>query len=127
MNMQKPLTMIAVKVNVSPSLTEETEITTALGEAAKGISRNVRGSDAIYSLAHGVFGLLLPETEMANAKRIELRIEQELRAIGMPDRFGFEITVCTYPGQVESAHEMEDVVSSLLPQKQVWEEIGSSR
>ena len=127
MNMEKPLTMIAVKVNVSPSISGEKEITTALGEAAKGISRNVRASDAIYSLAQGVFGLLLPGTDIASAKRIEMKIEQELRTIGMPDRFGFEITACTYPGQVESAHEMEDVVASLLPQKQVWEEIGSSR
>lgn len=127
MSAQQPLTMIAVKVNVSASLTGEKEIADALGEAAKGISRKVRASDAIYSLAHGVFGLLLPEMSIADAKRIEVKIDQELRAIGMPYRFGFEIMTCTYPAQVESAREMEDVVASLLPHKEVWEEVGSFR
>ena len=126
MSTEKPLTMIAVKVNVSPSLTGEKEITAALGDAVKGIARNVRATDAIYSLAPALFGLMLPEVEPAIVKGIEMRIEQTLRSIGSPSRFGFEITTCNYPRQVQSAHEMEDVVSSLLPQKQVWEEVGSS-
>jgi GGDEF domain-containing protein len=126
MNMQNPLTLIAVKVNVAPQLTAEKEIASALGDAVKGIARNVRATDAIYQLADGLFGLVLPETDAAKVKPIEMRIEQTLRSVGLPNRFGFEITTCNYPAQVGSAHEMEEVVASLIPEKQVWEEVSAS-
>jgi len=127
MNMTKPLSLIAVKVNVAANLGGEKEITAALGEAVKGIARSLRPTDSTYALGPALFGVVMPETSLANANLIELQIEQTLRSIGSPNRFGFEITTCNYPEQVQSAHELEDVVSSLLPQKQVWEEVGSSR
>jgi hypothetical protein len=127
MTMQKPLSLIAVKVNFAANLGGEKEITAALGEAVKGIARNLRPTDTIYLLAPDLFGVMMPETTWANAKLIELRLEQTLRSIGAPNRFGFEITTCNYPEQVQSAHELEDIVSSLLPQKEVWEEVGTSR
>ena len=127
MTMQKPLSLIAVKVNFAANLDGEKEITAALGEAVKGIARNLRPTDTIYLLAPNLFGVMMTETTWANAKLIELRHEQTLRSIGAPNRFGFEITTCNYPEQVQSAHELEDIVSSLLPQKEVWEEVGTSR
>jgi GGDEF domain-containing protein len=126
MNAKQALTLFVVKLNVSPDLRGEKEIASATGDAVKGISRNVRATDAIYQLTDGVFALVLPEIDAAVVKGIEMRIEQTLRSIGLPNRFGFEITTCNYPEQVQSAHEMEDVVSSLLPQKHVWEAVGSS-
>lgn len=126
MSTQKPLTMIAVTVNASASLTSEKENTAALGDAVKGIARTLRPTDTIYQLAHGVFAMMIPGGDSSTARRIEMEIEQALSSIGS-GRFSFEITTCNYPEQVESAHEMEDVVASLLPQKQVWEEVGSSR
>jgi GGDEF domain-containing protein len=126
MNMQKPLSLIAVKVNCAAALGNEQDITAALGEAAKGISRTMRPTDSIYALAKNIFGVIMPDTMMANAKLIEMRIEQTLGSIGA-GRFASEITACSYPEQMQSAHEMEDVVASLLPHKQVWEEVGSSR
>jgi GGDEF domain-containing protein len=127
MTTQKPLSLIAVKVNVAASLVNEKEVAAALGEAVKGMARSLRPVDAIYSLAPDLFGVLLPENTSASARMIELRLEETLRSIGSPGRFSFEITTCNYPEQVQSAHEFEDVVASLLPEKQVWEEIGSSR
>jgi GGDEF domain-containing protein len=126
MSTTKPLSLIAVKVDCAAGLGNEKEIIAALGEAAKGISRTLRATDSIYALAKDIFGVIMPDTMMANAKLIEMQIEQTLGSIGA-GRFAFEITTCSYPEQVQSAHEMEDVVASLLPQKQVWEEVGSSR
>jgi GGDEF domain-containing protein len=127
MTMTKPLSMLAVKVNMAASMKDEKEVTAALGEAVKGIAKCVRASDSTYLLAPALFGVIMPEMSGANANLVELQIEQTLRTIGSPGRFSFEITTCNYPEQVQSAHELEDVVASLMPQKQVWEEIGSSR
>jgi hypothetical protein len=33
----------------------------------------------------------------------------------------FELNVYNYPEDVVSAHEMEDLVKSLLPERQTWE------
>jgi GGDEF domain-containing protein len=126
MNMEKPLSMIAVKVNVSIGLSEQKDITAALGDAVKGIARSLRATDSTYLVAPALFGVVMPETTLANAKLIELQIEQTLRSVGAPNRFGFEITVCNYPEQVQSAHELEDVIASLMPEKQFWEEVGTA-
>ena len=126
MNTTKPLSLIAVKVNLSASLTNEKDVTTALGEAVKGIAKCLRPGDTTYLLAKGIFGVIMPETSVTNVNLIELKIEETLRSIGA-GRFSFEIMTCNYPEQVQSAHELEDVVASVMPQKQVWEEIGSSR
>jgi GGDEF domain-containing protein len=126
MTMKQPLSVIAVKVNVAASIKDAKEVTAALGEAVKGIARNLRPTDTIYQLSQGLFGMMIPGGDSATARRIEMQLEQALTAIGS-GRFSFEITTCTYPEQVQSAHELEDVVSSLMPQKQVWEEVGSSR
>jgi GGDEF domain-containing protein len=123
---QKPLSLLAVKVNMAASIKDAKEVTAALGDAVKGIAKCLRPTDATYLLAAGLFGVILPETTSASANLIELQIEQTLRSIGA-GRFNLEITTCNYPEQVQSAHELEDVVASLMPQKQVWEEVGSSR
>src|ERR1019366_2129902 len=123
MNMEKPLSLIVVKVNVAPNLSGEKEITAALGEAVKAMAKSLRPTDAIYSLAPDLFGVMMTETTSSNAKLIELRLEQTLRSVGSPNRFGFEITSCNYPDQVQSAHELEDIVSSLMPEKTVREEV----
>jgi GGDEF domain-containing protein len=127
MNSAKPLSLMAVKVNVAASITNEKEITAALGDAVKGISRNLRPTDSTYLLAPALFGVVMPETDSASVKRIEMKIEETLRSIGSPNRFGFEVTTCSYPEQVQSAHEMQDVIADLLPEKQVWEDVASSR
>jgi GGDEF domain-containing protein len=126
-NTQRPLSMIAVKVNLSSSISGEKETTIALGEAAKGIMRNMRSSDSIYLLGQGFFGIVMPNTDSAAAGRVELQIEETLRNIGAPSRFTFEVTTRNYPDQVESAHEFEQVVSSQRREKGSWEEVSSSR
>jgi GGDEF domain-containing protein len=126
MTMKQPLSVIAVKVNVAASIKDAKEVTAALGEAVKGIAKCVRPTDSTYLLAPGLFGVILAETAAANANVFEMKIDETLRSISA-GRYKVEITTCNYPEQVQSAHELEDVVASLMPQKQVWEEVGSSR
>jgi len=126
MTMTKPLSLLAVKVNVAASLKNEKDVTAALGEVVKGIAKCLRPTDATYLLAPGLFGVILAEVGASSANVIEMKIDETLRSIS-GGRYKVEITTCNYPEQVQSAHEMEDVVASLMPQRQVWEEVGSSR
>jgi GGDEF domain-containing protein len=98
-----------------------------LGEAVKGITRNLRQTDSIYLLGQRLFGVVMTDTDSASAARIALQIEETLKSVGAPKRFAFEITTRNYPEQVESAHELEEVVSSLLPEEESWEEVSTSR
>jgi GGDEF domain-containing protein len=123
---QRPLSLISVKVNLSSSLSGEKEITNALGEAVKGITRNLRPSDSIYLLGHGFFGVVMPDTDSKMAGRVALQIEETLKTIGDPTRFTFEITTRNFPEQVQSARELEEVVSSQLTDKESWAEVSNS-
>lgn len=126
-NMKHPLSFVAVKVKLSIGLAGEQDQAEALGEAAKAIWRNLRPSDSIYLLSKGLFGLILPETDSSAASNIGLQIEETLRALGAPNKFSFEVTTTNYPDHVKSAHEFEEIVSSLMPERSVWSEVGASR
>lgn len=124
---QSPLSLIAVKVNLSASISGEKNITCALGDVVKAITRNIRQSDSIYLLGVGFFGVVMPDTDSKAAGRVELQIKETLKNIGGPDRFTYEITTRNFPEQVESAHELEQVVSSQLLEKESWAGVSSSR
>ncbi len=124
---QRPLSLVTVKVMLSSTISGEKETTGVLGEAVKGITRNLRQTDSIYLLGQGLFGVVMTDTDSASAARIALQIEETLKSVGAPKRFAFEITTRNYPEQVESAHELEEVVSSLLPEEESWEEVSTSR
>jgi GGDEF domain-containing protein len=119
-SMQRTLSLVVIKVNLSRNLMDTNEGTTALGEAARELSRNLRPTDSIFVLGPGVFGLVLPDTNTAGANRVKFRLEEALKAIGGGNRFSSEAFVYNYPEQFQSAHEMEQEVLSLLPETQPW-------
>lgn len=125
-NSQCPLSLLAVKVNLSSSISGKNETTGAFGEAVKGITRNMRQSDSIYLLGKGFFGVVMPNTDTATLGRVELQIQETLKSIAAPGRFTFEMTTSNYPEQVQSARELEEVVSSQQPEKEYWTEVPTS-
>lgn len=118
--MERTLSLLVVKVKLLRSAPDSTEGRGALGEVARAISRKLRLTDSIYLFGPGLFGLVLPETDTATAKQISLRLEEVLRAVGSANDFSFEILLYNYPEHVTSAHELEQVVSSLMPENQPW-------
>ena len=64
---------------------------------------------------------MLPETDTLNAKRIAMRLQEELQ--GVRARFGstFDLVAHNYPDHVKSSHELEDIVKSMMPEKEEWE------
>ena len=117
MTMQKNLSLLLVKAKLGPA-SAESDGTSALGDAAKAMSRKLRPTDSIYRLAPEVFGLVLPETDALNAKRIAVRLQEELQSVRSKHGGTFETTVHNYPDDAQSSHELEDIVKSMLPVKE---------
>ena len=91
------------------------------GDAAKAMSRKLRPTDSIYRLSSDLFALVLPETDPANAQRVALRLQEELQAVRAKFGGNYDISCYNYPEQVQSAHELEDIVRSRLPEEPGWD------
>jgi GGDEF domain-containing protein len=126
--MQKTLSLVLLKVNKGTG--ETSGIATksgkgldmaAVGSAcAKAMSRRLRPNDSIFRLCPEIFGVVLPETDAMNGKRVAVRLQEELQNARAAFGVIFELSVYNYPEDVVSAHEMEDLVKSLLPEQQTW-------
>src|SRR6266403_1116044 len=56
-------------------------------------------------------------TDTLNAKRIAVRLQEELQSVRAKHGGAFETTVHNYPDDAQSSHELEDIVKSVLPAK----------
>jgi GGDEF domain-containing protein len=108
-NSQQPLSLVIARLTSSGGSTDETEVDTALGDAANALLRRLRGDDSIYQFQRGIFGILLPGTGTAEAQRISNRLGEAITdASGTTNRFTFGLQVVNYPEQAESARELEE-------------------
>jgi GGDEF domain-containing protein len=123
MTMQKTLSLLLVKakpVAASASSASNDASSEAWSEAAKAMSRKLRPTDSIYRLSTDLFALVLPETDVLNAKRVAVRLQEGLQEVRAKYGTAFDITAHNYPEHVNSAHELEDIVKSLLPAQDEW-------
>src|SRR5260370_29906498 len=79
MTLQRNLTLLLVKAK--PGAGPQANPTSALGDAAKAMSRKLRPTDSICHLAPDLFFLVLPETYTLNGKRIAVRLQEELQTV----------------------------------------------
>ena len=121
MTMEKELSLVLVKGKAAGSSKQSNDDDAAWSDTAKAISRKLRATDSIYRLAADIFGLVLPETDALNAKRIAVRLQEELQDVRTKYGKAFDITAHNYPQDAQSAHELEDIVKSLLPQQEEWD------
>jgi len=119
--MQKTLSLLLVNAKSAPEAAKKDENSEAWGDAARAMSRKLRPTDSIYRLAPDLFGIVLPETDSLNAKRISMRLQEEVQSVRAKHNLVFDITAHNYPEEVQSAHELEDIVKSLLPEKETWD------
>jgi len=117
--MEKTLSLVLLKVNPANGTTPD--MAAVCSAAAKGMSRRLRPTDSIFRLAPELFGVVLPETDKMNGKRVAMRLQEELQAARAAFNVAFELSVFNYPEDVVSAHEMEDLVKSLIPEQPGWD------
>jgi GGDEF domain-containing protein len=121
MTMQRTLSLLLVKAKPATASANNEHTSAAWSDAAKAMSRKLRPSDSIYHLASDTFALVLPETDVLNAKRIAVRLQEELQEVRAKHGIAFDITAHNYPEHAKSAHELEDIVKSLVPSQDEWD------
>jgi GGDEF domain-containing protein len=119
-SMQGTLSLLVVKVALQNSQPESKEGRAALGEAARAMSKKLRTTDSIYLFGPGLFGLVLPATDTTQARGLSLRLKDVLGAVGATNGFSSEFHVYNYPDQMQSEHELDEAVTSLVPENQPW-------
>jgi len=120
LTMEKNLSLVLVKAKPSAKATLNDQ-KAALSDAAKAMSKRLRPTDSIYHLSEDFFGIVLPETDSLNAKRIAVRLQEELQGVRAKYGTGFDLVTHNYPDHVKSSHELEDIVKSMLPENQGWD------
>lgn len=120
LTMEKNLSLVLAKAKAG-ARSSQNDQNSALSDAAKAMSKRLRPSDSIYRLSDDLFGIVLPETDTLNAKRVALRLQEELQAVRARYGSSFDLTVHNYPDHVKSEHELEDIVRSMLPEKAEWD------
>jgi len=118
--MQKTLSLVLLKVNKGAGSGKNPDMAAVGSACAKAMSRRLRPTDSIFRLSPDLFGVVLPETDSMNGKRVAVRLQEELQSARAAFGVIFELNVYNYPEDVVSAHELEDLVKSLLPEQQVW-------
>jgi GGDEF domain-containing protein len=114
----EPLSMILVLVKPAPMFDSTAEVAVGLGDSARVLSGKLREEDSLYLLAPRVFGIVLPNKGVSEVARLGERVAEGLTdASGASDRFSFDIRAVTYPENVSSAYEMEQLAASFSPQE----------
>jgi len=118
-SMEKNLSLVLVKVKTG-ARTPGNDQNASLSDAAKAMARRLRPSDSMYRLSDSLFGIVLPETDTLNSKRIAVRFQEELQGVRAHYGCSFDLSAHNYPDHVESEHELEDIVKSLLSDSETW-------
>src|SRR5579864_6286231 len=112
------LSVLVISIKLHAAFSEPSLGMSALGDAAKAVSRKLREQDSIYILRPAFFGVILPGIGQEAARRVFARLAEGLSdAAGVNDRFSFKIDAISYPEQTSTAHDLELVVSGWLPEE----------
>jgi GGDEF domain-containing protein len=111
------LSVLVISIKLNRALAEPSLGMSALGDAAKAISRKLREQDSIFILRPAFFGVILPGVGQTGVQRMITKIADGLSdAAGASDRFSYKIDAISYPEQISSAHDLELVVGGWLPE-----------
>ena len=120
LTMEKTMSLVVAKASAGSRVATNDQ-KAACSDAAKAMAKRLRPTDSIYHLAEGLFGIVLPETDTLNSKRIAVRLQESLQDVRAKYGLSFDLSAYNYPEHVKSAHELEDIVKSLLPEDKEWE------
>lgn len=112
------LSIMVVQVTPTADLPDGTEVTGALCDAVKAITRRLRREDSLYHFSRGVFGTMMPGMNAKDAQLTAGRLAEGLTdAAGAVGRFTSEIKTFNYPQTAATARELIQAVRSLLPKE----------
>jgi GGDEF domain-containing protein len=113
----EPLSLLLVHIKPSKMFARGPQAQVALGDAAKVLSRKLRGEDSLYRLSSELFGIMLPGATNEAARQTADRLSEGLAdASGASNRYTTDIQVVSYPDHVNSASEMERRAAAMVNQ-----------
>lgn len=121
MTMHTTLSLLLIQSKNASAERDPKQREAVWGEAAKAMAGKLRPTDSIYNLSAELFAVVLPETDTLNAKRVAVRLQEALQPVRAKHGLSLDINVHNFPDDVQSLHELEDIVKSLLPEKENWE------
>jgi GGDEF domain-containing protein len=130
------LSVMVISVKMNGLFAEHGLAMSAMGDAARAVSRKLREQDSIFILRPTFFGVILPGLGQAGIQQVGDRISEGLSDVsGASNRFSFKIESINYPEQTSSALDLELAVSGWLPEaesgptikKSVADGVGSPR
>lgn len=117
---QQPLSLLIVRVKTAKEISDQNEIASSYGDAAKAIVRRLRREDSMYQFAAGVFGVLLPQASAGAGYRVADRLVEGLQdASGASNRFASTVQIINYPEHTETASGMEQGVRQFFTEHQL--------
>jgi GGDEF domain-containing protein len=115
---EQPVSLVVVGVRPSLGQNGSGDMVAASGEAAKALTRKLRGEDSIYHFGKGVFAILLPRVPTTVANQVVDRLEEGMHDAAGPEcRFVFETRITNFPDHALSAREMEKAVADFLTER----------
>jgi GGDEF domain-containing protein len=113
----EPLSLLLVHIKPSKIFAQGPQAQVALGDAAKVLSRKLRGEDSLYRLSSELFGIMLPGATEEIARQAADRLSEGLAdASGASNRYTTDIQIVSYPDDVNSASEMERRAAAMVSQ-----------
>jgi GGDEF domain-containing protein len=111
----QPLSVIIISLTPGDSH-EADDLVGAYGDAAKSILRRLRREDSLYYFRPGVFGILVPSANAADAKTVGRRLVEGFGEFSkQKDRVTFDMKVINYPNDAASAREIQNAAASAYP------------
>ncbi|PYU24397.1 MAG: hypothetical protein DMG32_14025 [Acidobacteria bacterium] len=110
------LSVLVITVLLPEDVSSSPFAISLLSDAAKAISRKLRGHDSLYVLRPHCFGTILPTVSRTVAERISNRVADGLAdAAGAANRFSYKVNIVNWPTNAASAHDLQEAVLTLLP------------
>lgn len=117
-NISAPLSILVIQIKTANNTTNNSAASSAeaLGDGIKAVARKLRPTDSLFHFCTTLFGVILPQLDLQEARQFAARIEEGLQdAAGIGGRFSALISVLNYPLQSSTARELLQGVQSLLP------------
>lgn len=111
------LSVLVIGVKLRPDFSDPSFALSALGDAAKAVSRKLHDQESVYVLRPDFSGSVLPGASTSTGRRVSSHSSESLSvAAGAIDRFSFEIDAINYPEQASSSQDLELAVCGYQPE-----------
>jgi hypothetical protein len=113
-----PLSVAVVRLYLSGMISHKSDEQIAFADAAQVIHRRLRKEDSIWTLAPGIYGIILAGMDAPAAQNVASSVELGLQdAAGVNARFTSDIQLLTAGEYGRTARDLERAVAELLPRE----------